>query len=602
MTYGIPFWQELGIEATEDQRDIKRAYASKLKAMDVDADPEAFIALRHARDWALQAAEHGYALESVRQEDEADNDNNDGLIWNDLDQDDDEDWQPSPNWWRVEREEDSQTLTVEQDHAVDDKLNEIRALLFADQDAPVDPARLHDLTSEIVASPELERVDRHNQVELLLAQTVQWGGNRADPVLFVAADHFDWHSEVSALNQNYFIDHARARLSDIRYRDEQLEYNRHLHHHGWTQLKKAAKRPEWAVWATDVFGNDVNGLIQELKARHPSILGEFEPKLIETIEEAPKRRGIAIFCLLLLISAPLLLLGAMQNFLGVAVPGLESSLFLYVYGGTALVIAALMAGFAFVKAKLQPSWDYQFSEDTGDMVSNPREWLGYAGLAAMPVFASALPASFAATVTCALLCGIAVIMTGTRFHPSPEPSFLVRWYLRIMPVLLWFVYLFGCFIGSGTSDDVRIYGWTYQMFLPVLALTWALVAGKPRIHRLAFDCPAKTRRIMSVGVIVLAAGAAVIGAHLLNTPSSQMTLSDQWLIGMCAALTITAGALADMIWHDPRSEISLQLYYGYFYVVPFLAFVAVPIVLLMSIRRMVDTIGTLNQFLRSEVA
>ncbi|WP_157216569.1 hypothetical protein [Flavisphingomonas formosensis] len=39
-------WQTLGIPATEDQTAIRRAYSARLKAIDVEADPEAFVFLR----------------------------------------------------------------------------------------------------------------------------------------------------------------------------------------------------------------------------------------------------------------------------------------------------------------------------------------------------------------------------------------------------------------------------------------------------------------------------------------------------------------------------------------------------------------------------
>ncbi|WP_157215713.1 hypothetical protein [Flavisphingomonas formosensis] len=53
------YWAELGIDPTDDARAIKRAYAGRLKQIDMDADPDAYIALRDARDAALAAAAAG---------------------------------------------------------------------------------------------------------------------------------------------------------------------------------------------------------------------------------------------------------------------------------------------------------------------------------------------------------------------------------------------------------------------------------------------------------------------------------------------------------------------------------------------------------------
>jgi hypothetical protein len=51
-------WATLGIERTNDQRAIRSAYAAKLKTIDVDGNPAAFVALREAFEWAQQDARY----------------------------------------------------------------------------------------------------------------------------------------------------------------------------------------------------------------------------------------------------------------------------------------------------------------------------------------------------------------------------------------------------------------------------------------------------------------------------------------------------------------------------------------------------------------
>jgi len=46
-------WRTLGIAATQDNRAIRSAYATRLKALDVDIERDSFAALREARDMAL---------------------------------------------------------------------------------------------------------------------------------------------------------------------------------------------------------------------------------------------------------------------------------------------------------------------------------------------------------------------------------------------------------------------------------------------------------------------------------------------------------------------------------------------------------------------
>ena len=57
-----PCWEVLGIEATQSERDVKRAYAGKLRETRPEDDPVAFQALHEAYQQALWLARHGASL------------------------------------------------------------------------------------------------------------------------------------------------------------------------------------------------------------------------------------------------------------------------------------------------------------------------------------------------------------------------------------------------------------------------------------------------------------------------------------------------------------------------------------------------------------
>lgn len=65
-------WDRLGIEKTDDERAIKRAYAKQLKAIRPDEDPAEFQALREARDEAIYLSQFDFDYEWDEEECEDD--------------------------------------------------------------------------------------------------------------------------------------------------------------------------------------------------------------------------------------------------------------------------------------------------------------------------------------------------------------------------------------------------------------------------------------------------------------------------------------------------------------------------------------------------
>jgi hypothetical protein len=52
-------WDELGIGPCDDPKAVRRAYAARLKKLDLDKDPAAFARLREALEWALAEIDDG---------------------------------------------------------------------------------------------------------------------------------------------------------------------------------------------------------------------------------------------------------------------------------------------------------------------------------------------------------------------------------------------------------------------------------------------------------------------------------------------------------------------------------------------------------------
>ncbi len=62
MALGGTIWSILGLEPTNDEREVRRAYARRLKEVHPEDDAEGFQALREAYERALDMARRGWAV------------------------------------------------------------------------------------------------------------------------------------------------------------------------------------------------------------------------------------------------------------------------------------------------------------------------------------------------------------------------------------------------------------------------------------------------------------------------------------------------------------------------------------------------------------
>jgi hypothetical protein len=206
----VSVWRTLGIKRTDDVAEIRRAYAKKLKATDVDADPAAFIALRAALEQALADAsyrrEHPHEAEPAPEP---------------------EPFDPAPPEAEDVREH------------PDARFHALEALLFPPEGTPLpDPAALAAALDAILHHPEMARVDHSAGVEHWLAETLYYAAPLSDPIIPVAIDHFHWEERSGRWDQPMLFEELVKRRASFGL-VEQLADPAHPLHKAWLELTSA---------------------------------------------------------------------------------------------------------------------------------------------------------------------------------------------------------------------------------------------------------------------------------------------------------------------------------------------------------------------------
>jgi hypothetical protein len=207
-------WDLLGIDPTDDKRAVKRAYAAKLKSIDPDADPKAFLALRDAFQIAQWEAEYGPAEE---------------YDW--------QDYEEGGAHWQADEEEALEPSGVITDDDVDqfdgdpssrspdfapqiptdgyEARNRIDGLIWQeDRDARGD-LKLQVAVRDLLTDPRMEQVDFANDTEEWLARTMAYAIPQSDPIIPIVVDHFGWEARRMNVRETFGLAECAARADDL---------------------------------------------------------------------------------------------------------------------------------------------------------------------------------------------------------------------------------------------------------------------------------------------------------------------------------------------------------------------------------------------------
>jgi hypothetical protein len=180
-------WKILGIAQTIEQRDIRRAYAAKLKAIDVDGEPDKFIKLRDAYDHALSYARYSQY-----------EDNDDPLFHDDNDTSVDDSAIPEPA-------PQSDTEIIKHSNMIEpwaepsgDAVYEEIIQILTDENGsgqPLDPdqyERVRNLTKRFLIWLDNAPIDQARDYEFAIAHLMAVTIPRSDPMLEQVCEYFNW--------------------------------------------------------------------------------------------------------------------------------------------------------------------------------------------------------------------------------------------------------------------------------------------------------------------------------------------------------------------------------------------------------------------------
>ncbi|HEX5183130.1 MAG TPA: hypothetical protein VFW19_08260 [Allosphingosinicella sp.] len=244
MTRGL--WAELGIAPTKDETAIRKAYAKRLKAIDVEAAPQAFIALRRARDRALAQARPAPAELAAA--------GGDGPPF------------------AIEPEGDWTEPGIEPAAPEPDPFAPIEAILF-DERTKVDGAKLEALTRALLDDSAMANLAHAAATEQRLAWTAAATIPRSDPILDLLVTRFGWDERGGdwdlAPPVRALVERRRA-LAFL----AEIERPGHPHHRAYLELY-LDKGP--LGWNRFWVGRDVRRLLDTIRAFCPAAEDGLDP-------------------------------------------------------------------------------------------------------------------------------------------------------------------------------------------------------------------------------------------------------------------------------------------------------------------------------------
>jgi hypothetical protein len=535
---GAAAWKLLGVKSTRDRKAIKRGYSDKLKSIDVDADPQAFIALRQAMEWALERADAPERYAQAYDDDaaEVDSEHDEGGFdygqspavfatpgGINLDKDTaprqgndlyfrDETYQPAKSAWR-------------------EKLRALTALLNG-KDEPGDH-EIQRATHDLLNDPALDMIDVSESVDDALSKLVLGGGMRVVPMAQIASPHFGWMKTGGSVHDAPIAVAVRARLATLSFIIN-------------AQLPGSALSGAWDFLSNPptfigkiksaFIATSIDTLLQRVRIDDPDSEDLFDPATLDWWDMRPMRIARRTqFAFTLLVMIPLL--SALFVQLAKERPEFVDYVFAF--------IGSLPLWWAYVR--IGRWWRERMDDAEYRDQETPAELVSFALILLMPIVAAIVPPSVWVAIIISLVTAAATIATRVQHYPS-YMTFADRWNVRRYPLAAAFMIPFAVIYGVEPM--------LFQLTVTTYAAVWLTITHGGHLRYLIEKLGTRARSAVQ-GMTLVAAIATITGAAVLyETPYLTM------FVGVIITLTLLQFLAVEETFFSLRFGIWSWIWFG----------------------------------------
>lgn len=275
-------WRVLGIEPTDDLKTIRRAYADKLKAMDVDREAAQFAELRNARDHALHLARSMAAPPEPVEEDEW------SLGFTDFEEAEEGEFDRDARW--------SSPAGIDAGAIAPEPLQPaepgpdilLQELLFPGGQHSDEGFAYEEFEAalghmrQIIANALEGELGLQRMSDYWLADRLAAAWPRSAPLVIEAAEAFEWERQAGMLGEGAAQAFLNARLRGMRFHAKAQQPD-HWAHAAWQELSKPG--PKRWLERSKAAPADVKKLIGGIREHFPEVESFLDPERVRSWEK-----------------------------------------------------------------------------------------------------------------------------------------------------------------------------------------------------------------------------------------------------------------------------------------------------------------------------